>query len=118
MRVWPYPQRPQQQPVRIAPQQFDRRRRHLARTARHRRGTHFAIPAPGSVPAARAQSPTDLPATTRSGTEPFSYGSNQSVNGQDEVLSGGLVTSAWADSINPCWWPGDLRGGQVKAFTP
>src|SRR2546429_3679185 len=41
-----------------------------------------------------------------------------SVNGQDEVLSGGLVTSAWADSRNPCWWPGDLRGGQVKAFTP
>src|SRR5205814_8012426 len=32
-----------------------------------------------------------------------------SVKGQDEVLSGGLVTSTWADSRNPCWWPGDLR---------
>jgi len=40
------------------------------------------------------------------------------VKGQDEVLSGGLVTSREADSRNPCWWAGDLQDGQVKAFTP
>jgi hypothetical protein len=33
------------------------------------------------------------------------------VKGQDEVLSDGLLSSVWADSRIPCWWPGDLRWG-------
>ena len=38
------------------------------------------------------------------------------VKGQDEVLSGGLETSTWADSRNPCWWPGDLVVGSGQGF--
>ena len=38
------------------------------------------------------------------------------VKGQDEVLSGGLETSTWADSRNPCWWPGDLLVGSGQGF--
>jgi transcriptional regulator with XRE-family HTH domain len=40
------------------------------------------------------------------------------VKGQDEVLSGGLEISRWADIRNPCWWSGDFRVGSGQGLHP
>jgi len=58
------------------------------------------------------------PAPRRSGPTWRQFLTAQAVNGQDEVLSGGLVSAGWADSRIPCWWPGDLRGGSGQGLHP